>query len=87
MSTVAPGTEIHLRDEGPKNGFPVVLLHGSNASLHTWEPWRERLVAKGYRVISFDFPAHGLSRPGAEPRLFASLPMSPSPKRSSTSSA
>ena len=61
--TVAPGTEIHLRDEGPKQGFPVVLLHGSNASLHTWEPWRERLVAKGYRVISFDFPAHGLSGP------------------------
>jgi pimeloyl-ACP methyl ester carboxylesterase len=61
--TVAPGTEIHLRDEGPKTGFPVVLLHGSNASLHTWEPWRERLVAKGYRVISFDFPAHGLSGP------------------------
>ncbi len=59
---VAPGTVIHLRDEGPRDGFPIVLLHGSNASLHTWEPWVARLDPK-YRIISFDFPAHGLSGP------------------------
>lgn len=60
---LSPGGTIHLRDEGPRGGFPIVLLHGSNASLHTWEPWRAALVAKGYRVISFDFPGHGLSSP------------------------
>ncbi len=59
---VAPGTVIHVRDEGPRDGFPIVLLHGSNASLHTWEPWVARLSPK-YRVVSFDFPAHGLSGP------------------------
>jgi pimeloyl-ACP methyl ester carboxylesterase len=59
---LAPGTVIHLRDQGPKDGFPIILLHGSNASLHTWEPWVARLSPK-YRVISFDFPAHGLSGP------------------------
>uniref|UniRef100_UPI003F7274C8 alpha/beta fold hydrolase n=1 Tax=Polymorphobacter sp. TaxID=1909290 RepID=UPI003F7274C8 len=63
--TLSPGTTIHLRDEGPRDALPVLLLHGSNASLHTWEPWTRRLVAAGYRVISFDFPAHGLS--GAVP--------------------
>ncbi len=60
--TLAPGTVVHLRDEGPRDGFPVLLLHGSNASLQTWEPWVQRLTPK-YRVISFDFPAHGLSGP------------------------
>ncbi len=60
---LSPGSIIHLRDEGPRGGFPVVLLHGSNASLHTWEPSRARLTAAGYRVISFDFPGHGLSSP------------------------
>ncbi len=60
--TLAPGTVIHLRDEGPRDGFPILLLHGSNASLNTWEPWVARLTPK-YRVISFDFPAHGLSGP------------------------
>ena len=59
---LAPGTVIHLRDEGPRDGFPLVLLHGSNASLHTWEPWVARLKSR-YRVISFDFPGHGLSGP------------------------
>ncbi len=58
-----PGSIIHLRDEGPRDGFPVVLLHGSNASLHTWQPWTDRLIAAGYRVIRFDFPGHGLSSP------------------------
>ncbi len=62
---LSPGGIIHLRDEGPREGFPVLLLHGSNASLHTWEPWRAALVAKGYRVVSFDFPGHGLSSPVA----------------------
>lgn len=60
--TLAPGTVIHLRDEGPRDGFPIVLLHGSNASLHTWEPWVDRLKSR-FRVITFDFPAHGLSGP------------------------
>lgn len=59
---LAPGTVIHLRDEGPRDGFPIVLLHGSNASLHTWEPWVKRLQPR-FRVITFDFPAHGLSGP------------------------
>lgn len=59
---LAPGTVIHLRDEGPRDAFPIVLLHGSNASLHTWEPWVERLTPH-FRVIRFDFPAHGLSGP------------------------
>ena len=59
---VAPGTVIHVRDEGPRDGFPVVLIHGSNASLHTWEPWVARL-SPTYRIISFDLPAHGLSGP------------------------
>lgn len=59
---LAPGTIIHLRDQGPRDGFPIVLLHGSNASLHTWEPWVDRLKGR-YRVITFDFPAHGLSGP------------------------
>ncbi len=59
---VAPGTVIHMRDEGPRDGFPVVLIHGSNASLHTWEPWVARL-SPTYRVISLDLPAHGLSGP------------------------
>ncbi len=62
---VMPGLTLHLRDEGKADGVPIVLLHGSNASLHTWEPWVARLGGR-YRIISFDFPAHGLTGPAPD---------------------
>ncbi len=62
---VMPGLTVHLRDEGRRDGVPTVLLHGSNASLHTWQPWVARLGDR-YRLISFDFPAHGLTGPAPD---------------------
>lgn len=62
---VAPGTVVHLRDEGPKGAPVVMLLHGSNASLQTWEPWVAALKGK-YRVVTLDFPAHGLTGPSGD---------------------
>lgn len=59
---VSPGLTVHLRDEGSPLAPAVVLLHGSNASLHTWEPWVEQLKAT-HRVISYDQPGHGLTGP------------------------
>ncbi len=51
---------IHYRDEGHRRSLPVVLLHGSNASLHTFEPWVEQLEGQ-YRLITIDLPGHGLT--------------------------
>lgn len=62
---VMPGLTVHLRDEGARDGVPLVLLHGSNASLHTWEPWVARLGGR-YRIVTFDFPAHGLTGPAPD---------------------
>jgi pimeloyl-ACP methyl ester carboxylesterase len=58
------GLTVHLRDEGPRDAMPIVLLHGSNADLHTWEPWAAALRSD-YRVIRFDTIGHGLT--GAAP--------------------
>lgn len=58
------GLTVHLRDEGPRDAPAIVLLHGSNADLHTWQPWVDRLKAR-YRVIRFDQRGHGLT--GAAP--------------------
>jgi pimeloyl-ACP methyl ester carboxylesterase len=54
------GVTVHLRDEGPRDAPVIVLLHGSNADLHTWEPWTEALKGK-YRVIRYDTVGHGLT--------------------------
>ncbi len=55
------GLRVHYRDEGKRDGPVLVLLHGFSASLHTWEPWVQRLGDE-YRVISLDLPGHGLTR-------------------------
>jgi pimeloyl-ACP methyl ester carboxylesterase len=62
--TLASGARVHYRDQGQRNGPALVLLHGSNASLHTWEPW-VREIGDQFRMISLDLPSHGLT--GAVP--------------------
>lgn len=57
------GMLVHLRDQGPRDDpAPIVLLHGTSASLHTWEGWVAVLQDKR-RVISLDLPGFGLTGP------------------------
>lgn len=57
------GQIVHFRDEGPRSDpSPIVLLHGTGASLHTWEGW-VRTLKKTRRIITFDLPAFGLTGP------------------------
>ena len=51
---------IHFRDQGPSDAIPIVLIHGANGSLHSFEAWAEELSDR-YRVISLDLPGHGLT--------------------------
>lgn len=60
------GMSVHLRDEGPRDDpSPIVLLHGTSASLHTWEGWT-RALAGERRVIRFDLPGFGLTGPAPD---------------------
>lgn len=59
---IGGGVTVHLRDEGPRDAPAIMLLHGSNADLHTWEPWVQALKSR-YRVIRFDQIGHGLTGP------------------------
>lgn len=57
------GQLVHLRDEGPREDpLPIVLIHGTSASLHTWEGWVRALKGQR-RVITFDLPGFGLTGP------------------------
>lgn len=60
--TLPSGANVHYRDQGERLGPVIVLLHGSNASLHTWEPWVAELGDR-FRVITVDLPGHGLTGP------------------------
>ncbi len=55
------GFHVHYRDEGDPQAPVLVLLHGFGDSHTSWEGWVPLLKPK-FRVISVDFPGHGLTR-------------------------
>jgi pimeloyl-ACP methyl ester carboxylesterase len=60
------GMSVHLRDEGPRDDpQPIVLLHGTSASLHTWDGWVAELKGQR-RVIRLDLPGFGLTGPSPD---------------------
>jgi len=68
------GMAVHFRDEGPRDDpLPIVLLHGTGASLHTWEAWVKALKNQR-RVVSFDMPGFGLTGPFSGQYVTTSAP-------------
>ena len=60
------GQLVHLRDVGPRaDPLPIVLLHGTSSSLHTWDGWVQALQGRR-RVITLDLPGFGLTGPRAD---------------------
>lgn len=62
-SVTVDGLDIHYVDRGPgrsagDRGLSVLLVHGLNAQLHTWDPIAEQL-ARRRRVVALDLRGHG----------------------------
>jgi pimeloyl-ACP methyl ester carboxylesterase len=57
------GMRVHYRDEG--QGLPLLLLHGTSSSLHTWDGWVERLKDHR-RLVRLDLPGYGLTGPAPD---------------------
>jgi pimeloyl-ACP methyl ester carboxylesterase len=60
MSQLAQG--MHVVHDGPREGPPVVLIHGSGTSSGTWNPVVPALAAR-HHVIRVDLPGCGQSPP------------------------
>ena len=71
------GMQVHYRDEGPAvaaggaASLPLLLIHGTASSLHTWDGWVERLAGAppgggGRRVVRVDLPGFGLTGPAPD---------------------
>ena len=54
---------VHYRILG--QGKPLLLLHGTGASLHTWDGWMTELQ-DSFQLIAVDLPAFGLTGPHPE---------------------
>jgi pimeloyl-ACP methyl ester carboxylesterase len=60
------GMQVHYTIEGPESDtLPLVLIHGTSASLHTWDSLTLLLKDKK-KIIRFDLPAFGLTGPNKE---------------------
>jgi pimeloyl-ACP methyl ester carboxylesterase len=58
------GVDIHFIDEGPRDGAPILLIHGfaSNITTNWVAPlWVKFLTGNGRRVIAMDCRGHGQS--------------------------
>ncbi len=63
MRVQANGLSIEVDIQGPANGAPLVLIMGLGMQLIGWpEPFVERLVQRGYKVIRLDNRDAGLSQ-------------------------
>ncbi len=59
------GLDVHYRDEGNSaDSVPLVLIHGTSSSLHTWQGWVDALKGE-HRIVRFDLPGFGLTGPNA----------------------
>ncbi len=64
------GQLVHLRDEGPRDDpMPLLLLHGTGASLHTWDGWAA--AAQAPSACDPHRPAERSASPGPLPGSYA----------------
>ena len=56
------GARVRVREEGAADAPAVILVHGFNHSLETWDGWAAALKSD-YRVIRYDLMGHGLTGP------------------------
>lgn len=54
------GTVLHIRDEGPAGGTPVVFSNSLGTDLRVWDAMLEHMPA-GLRLFRYDKRGHGLS--------------------------
>jgi pimeloyl-ACP methyl ester carboxylesterase len=54
------GASLHVVELGPRDGLPVVMLHGASSNLEVMRPLAER-ISRSHRVILVDRPGHGWS--------------------------
>ncbi|WP_354698018.1 AB hydrolase superfamily protein YdjP [Paraconexibacter sp. AEG42_29] len=61
IAVAADGVRLHVADHGPRDGPPVVLVHGWSLSGAAWGGTPDTLAAAGHRVVALDLRGHGHS--------------------------
>lgn len=67
------GLSIHYKDEGPRNAPVLLMVHGSESSLRTWDRITQVLKTR-YRIVRLDLPSYGLSQGPTDAAMKALVP-------------
>jgi len=69
------GLGLHVREWGPADGTPIVLVHGWSQNHLCWAKQVESALAREFRLVAFDLRGHGMSEapPGREHYTDAAL--------------
>jgi len=57
----AADVQMFVQEDGPSDGPPVVLIHGTGAWSEIWRGTMHALAGAGYRAIALDMPPFGFS--------------------------
>ena len=61
MITTRDGTQLYVKDWGPKTGRPVITMHGWPLTSDTWDDFAVVAADAGFRAISYDRRGFGRS--------------------------
>lgn len=61
MITTRDGTQLYVKDWGPKTGRPVIMMHGWPLTSDTWDDFAVVAADEGFRAISYDRRGFGRS--------------------------
>src|SRR4051794_22020414 len=67
----ADGGRVHYVDEGPRDGTPVVMLHGNPAWSYLYRRFIAELTAAGHRAIALDLLGFGRSDKPADEAAYS----------------
>lgn len=65
-SIMSSGHRIHLVENGPADGAPVIMVHGFPESWYSWRHQLAALGAAGHRAVAMDVRGYGRSAAPAE---------------------
>ncbi|MEC7259621.1 MAG: alpha/beta hydrolase, partial [Pseudomonadota bacterium] len=68
MMRMSSGKAMQLYEMGPRDGTPVIYIHGMLEGPAALEVHHDRLVAEGFRVLMPARPGYGQSEPASRPR-------------------
>jgi pimeloyl-ACP methyl ester carboxylesterase len=64
------GLRLHVREWGPADGPPILLIHGLSQSHLCWAKQYESALASEFRLVAYDLRGHGMSESPLEPEHY-----------------